>query len=476
VSNRIGGAQTARASAHARVLELLRQHGWNATSFQVLEPGFSYWFAADACVAYFDTGRAWVAAGAPIAAEASLGSVASSFVAAARAAGRRACFFATEQRFLAVAGFRHLLIGEQPVWEPGRWSETLRATPSLREQLRRARAKGVSVSQVSAQELSDPRAPLRRQIEALVASWQRSKAMPPMGFLVHIEPFAFADERQVFVARLATDAGATVIGLAAAVPIYARQGWFLEDLIRAPGAPNGTTELLVDAVMSAVARLGSGYLTLGLSPLAGDVAPALGFARRYATPLYDFAGLRGFKAKLRPSSWAPIYLSFPENASALGAVVEGLRAFSRRGLLRYGLEAVLRGPTIVVSALAWLLVPWTLMLALLDERWFPAVWVHCAWVGFDLALFAALVALARHFRAWLSRVVVSAVTIDAVLTLAQALLFNASRLLNFADALGLGVAVAAPAIASRILARAHARAAAAPVLTIRSGRIRPSLS
>ena len=441
----------------ARVLALLRQHGWNATSFQVLEPGFSYWFDDEACVAYVDTGRAWVAAGAPITVEAQLGAVARAFVAAARAAGRGACFFATEQRFATLSGFRHLLIGEQPVWEPARWSETLRATPSLREQLRRARAKGVSVSEVPSSELSDPGAPVRREIEALIAHWQRSKAMPPMGFLVHVEPFGFADERKFFVARLGAGVEARVVGFAAVVPVYARGGWFLEDLIRAPSAPNGTVELLVDAVSGAALRLGSAYLTLGLSPLSGDVAPALGLARRYAAPLYDFAGLRGFKAKLRPQRWAPIYLSHPDETSALGAVVESLRAFARRGLLRYGFDAVLRGPTIVVRALAWLLLPWTVLLATLDERWFPALWVHWAWVGFDVALFAALHALGRQFRAWLSRGVVIAVTLDALITLGQALAFNLPRSSNAREALGLGVAVAAPAIASRILAQAHAR-------------------
>ena len=50
-----------------RVLAMLRRHGWNATSFQVLEPGFQYWFPDDdACVAYVDTGAAWIAAGAPL--------------------------------------------------------------------------------------------------------------------------------------------------------------------------------------------------------------------------------------------------------------------------------------------------------------------------------------------------------------------------------------------------------------------------
>ena len=57
------------AGQRARALQLLKRYGWNATSFQVLEPGVCYWFdpAREACVAYVDTGRAWVVAGAPIA-------------------------------------------------------------------------------------------------------------------------------------------------------------------------------------------------------------------------------------------------------------------------------------------------------------------------------------------------------------------------------------------------------------------------
>ncbi len=50
-----------------RVLALLRRHGFNTTSFQALEDGLEYWwFDEDA---YADDGGAWVAAGAPIAAE-----------------------------------------------------------------------------------------------------------------------------------------------------------------------------------------------------------------------------------------------------------------------------------------------------------------------------------------------------------------------------------------------------------------------
>ena len=59
------------AAGHAepasdRVLALVRRYGWNATSFQALDPGMRhFWCGDDACVAYADTGEAWVAAGAP---------------------------------------------------------------------------------------------------------------------------------------------------------------------------------------------------------------------------------------------------------------------------------------------------------------------------------------------------------------------------------------------------------------------------
>jgi phosphatidylglycerol lysyltransferase len=437
----------------------VRRHGWNATSFQVLEGGYRYWFDGDdACVAYVDTGSAWVAAGAPIAAEHRLGEVATEFVRAAASARRSACFFATEQRFVGAPGFAHLLIGEQPVWDPRRWRETLRVTPSLREQLRRARAKGVRVSAIEPAAYAAG-SPLRREVEALIASWQGSKAMPPMGFLVRVEPFELAAERRSFVARRHEGGAAPVVGFAAMVPVYARGGWFIDDLIRAPLAPNGTIELLVDAAMNAAAAAGSDYLTLGLAPLAGDVAPSLSLARRYAAPLYDFGGLRAFKAKLRPERWTPIHLSYPAGQSAFGAVYQSLRAFAQRGLARYGVETLLRGPDVVLRALALLLFPWTLLLASLPpERWFPAPWVQWAWVSFDLVLAAALLASGRRFRPWLSRSLVVAVSLDACIGAVQALAFNLQKIQGLGDAVGVLLAVLAPLVASFILANADRRA------------------
>lgn len=443
------------------MLALLERYGWNATSFQILETGFSYWFTDDACVGYVDTGNAWVAAGPPIAAPEAVADISMQFAAAARAAGRRACLFGTEDRFRELCPWPSLRIGEQPTWAPGRWEQILRERKSLREQLRRARAKGVIVRMLGADELA-PAHPTRRALEELIARWTRARPMPPMGFLVQVEPFAFASHRRCFVAEV----GGAIVGFLGVVPIYARGGWFFEDFLRDPAAPNGTVEALVDAGMRAAAAEGIALVTLGLAPLAGDVGPLLRSARRLGRPLYDFEGLRSFKAKLEPDSWSPIYLSVPPGKSAALAVRDTLSAFARGGLLRFGIQTLLRGPAIVIRLLAALLVVWTVLLALPSSaRFFPSTAIQYAWVAFDVALFGALFALARRWRQPLADIVASAVTADAVVTMIEAAIYNVPRAGGIVDVAIIATAVVAPSAAAILLWNARNHRARGNVLT-----------
>ncbi len=475
-----GAADPALASdeaSRARVLGLLRLHGWNATSFQALEPGLSYFFDEEdeACVAYVETGGAWVVAGAPIAAEERLASVARRFEEEAARRGRRVRYFAVEARFLERTSLSRLRIGEQPSWDPGAWGESLRGSRNLREQLRRSRAKGVRVRLLSPWEVEDPGSEVRRGMEALIERWMRVRQMAPMGFLVAIHPFPFGAERRYFVA----ERGGAVVGFLAAIPIYARDGWFFEDLLRDPHAPNGTAELLVDASMRSVAEEGCPYVTLGLAPLAG-VSGWLRAAGRLGRSLYDFGGIRRFKARLRPQRWEPIFLAWPsphpmathsrssppcarlsgarESLQKISALVDSLAAFARGGLLRFGALTLLRVPTLVIQGLAVLLVPWTAALALArSSHWFPSPLVKWSWVGFDLILCAGLFSLARRWRPWLGALLASAVTLDAALTWLQALAFNAPRIEGPLEVAVTALGVMAPTVAAPLLWRAHRR-------------------
>jgi phosphatidylglycerol lysyltransferase len=441
-------------ATQARVLALLRRHGWNSTSFQILEPNFRYWFDGDdACVGYVDTGRAWVAAGPPIAPVERLGEVAARFVVAAGAARRRVSCFATESRFHDAVGWPAFRIGDQPMWAPADWAAVVQSSRSLREQLRRARAKGVTVRAIEAAEIA-PGHPTRGQLDGLIARWLASRPIAPMGFLVQIDPFTNPGERRYFVA----EREGCVVAFLGIIPIYARRGWFFEDFLRDSEAPNGTIELLVDAGMQAAAIEAVPVVTLGLVPLAGEVSSWLRAARRLGRSLYDFDGLRAFKAKFKPQAWDPIFLSYPPGRSGFVALFDTLTAFARGGLLRFGLETFLRGPTIVVRTLAVLLVAWTAALALPSSAYyFPSAAWQYGWVAFDVALGGALLALGQRWRPRLANVVAMVVTADAIVTLVQAIAYDLPRRRGVVDTLVIAIAILAPSIAAAMLwnARAH---------------------
>jgi phosphatidylglycerol lysyltransferase len=442
-------------SERARVRDLVIRHGWNATAFQTLESGYRYFFhGPDACVAYVDTGYAWVAAGAPIASAAALEEAVSAFLHAARAAGRRACFFASEERLHASTGeaLRSLNIGEQPIWDPRCWPEVLRQRRSLREQLRRARAKGVSVRLLSSAELE--RGETHDSMSQIAERWLGSRAMAPMGFLVRLEPFTFPNERRCFVAELE----GRVIAFADLIPVPARSGWFLEDMVRDPRTPNGTSELLVDAAMRWAAANGCTWLTFGLAPLAGRLPRWLKWIRQGTGFLYDFEGLLAYKSKFQPNAWSPIFLSYPARQSLLLSLADALRAFAPGGFLAFGLRSLMRGPKVVLRALAILLVPWTLLLMLAPaERTFGASWIKWAWIYFDLGLCLALFRLLVKPARWLLTALCLAVSADALLTTLEAALWNFPRAASTLDYLLIALACSGPLLAAIVLwgARRH---------------------
>lgn len=436
------------AQQRERALELVRRHGWNATSFQTLEQGYCYFFEGGGCVAYVDTGRAWVVAGAPIAPAGEIAPVLVAFLEQARRARRRVCLFAIEQRLLDVMGdgLRSLRIGEQPVWDPREWTDILKRRASLREQLRRARAKGVTVREVAASELQ--RGDTRERITRVAERWQNARGMAPMEFLVRLELFSFTLDRRCFVAEQA----GRVVGVAGVVPVPARPGWFIEDLVRDPTAPNGTAETLIDGVMRWAGDNDCHWLTLGLAPLAGDVSPLLRAARASGTLLYDFKGLQSYKAKLQPEAWLPIFLGYPPTQGGLVSLIDALSAFTRTGFWGFGWRTLTRGPIVVVRALALLLVPWTLLLAIAPlDPWFGRAWLKWSWVAFDVLVAAGLFRfLYKRSTASLTPLAV-AVTCDALLTPLQAVLWNLPRARSGGDYLLIALACLAPLLASIVL-------------------------
>ena len=292
-----------------RARALVLEHGWNATSYQIINPGIRHWFTAagDAVVGYVEAAGVRVVAGAPVASRTRLGEVSAEFEADSRRCGLGVCYFGAEERLEQL--YRHsarhsmALLGAQPAWDPQHWATICRQHASLRAQFHRAHNKGVTV-----QEWPVERAEEHPALRRCLNEWLSTRGLPPLHFLVEPETLARLTGRRVFVASRSGE----VIAFLIASPVPARYGWLVEQFVRGHGAVNGTTDLLVDAAMRTFAAEGSSFATLGLAPLSQHVSPAevpreplwlrfvLGWVRLHGRRFYNFAGLDRFKARLRP--------------------------------------------------------------------------------------------------------------------------------------------------------------------------------
>jgi phosphatidylglycerol lysyltransferase len=298
--------------AHARALVL--RHGWNAMAYQILNPGMRLWFPADgeAVVGYVTANNYRVVGGAPVCAPERLARTAAEFLEDTRRAHQRLCYFGAQGRLMDQLIPRGkgsaLLLGAQPVWDPRHWHGILAGKASLRAQLSRARNKGVTV-RPSREDIEARRPDLQRILD----EWLGTRGLPPMHFLVEWNILPRLLDRRLFVA----ERGGETIGFLIASPIPARDGWLIEQIIRGHAAPNGTTELLLDTAICALAEEGAGYVTLGLSPLSNAVPQEpvppwtlrllLAWVRVHGKRFYRFEGLEHFKRKFLPERWEPIY-------------------------------------------------------------------------------------------------------------------------------------------------------------------------
>jgi phosphatidylglycerol lysyltransferase len=326
-----------QATAIERVRDLVLRFGWNATSYQIVNPGIEHWFSqyGDAVVGFVEAAGFRIVAGAPVCDESRLADVSQEFESDAERLGLRVCYFGAEERLESLCrngpGHSMVLLGAQPVWDPSHWSEMLAGHSSLRAQLNRARNKQVKIV-----EWSPERATGDQELRVCLDEWLATRGLPPLHFLVEPQTLSRLADRRVFVA----EKDGHVVGFLIASPIPLREGWLIEQNIRRAKAPNGTAELLIDGATRAMDAQNSHYVTLGLSPLSrrSGVESAiknplwlrtlLSWVRAHGKRFYNFEGLDAFKAKFRPERWEPVYAIANENSFSFQALYAIASAFS----------------------------------------------------------------------------------------------------------------------------------------------------
>ena len=326
--------RTYHPQPHQAVFEWLQKFGSNSTAHQILNPGISHLLSShgDAITGYVDYGKVRVSAGVPVCAPERLIEAMEEFEQVAASSRRRVCYFYAEERARSAAiergRYAAIQIGAQPVWQPAGWHTAFDGHASLRAQRHRARNKGVAVV-----EWDRERATRNPLLEACVAQWLARRGMTELHFLVEPETLGFLEGRRVFVAEREQQP----VGFLLASPVPLRSGWLIEQVIRGNDAPNGSVEMMIDTAVTAMAKDGDQYVTLGLTPLAQRnvcvenpwwIHPLFALARAHGRRFYNFDGLECFKAKFRPHHWEPVYLLSRERNFSFGTLLAVAGAFT----------------------------------------------------------------------------------------------------------------------------------------------------
>lgn len=401
------GHSMADPAVRARFVALLSRYGQSPMSAQAPNlPRLHVWFGGDAAIPYRAGVGTWLALGPPVAPPHGIADAAQQFVACAQRAHKRAAFFGVENDVAAAADLVFVPCGEDPICLRSRWaSDNPHHTPRthLMRQVRRG-ARTVRVEAASAEQVARDGTPL---LDAFIAR----QSMPPLAFAATPSLRTDVDGARHWLAYGERGLEGALIAL----PNAPDGTWLIEAVFRRVGAPNGTSELLIDAAMRGLE--GAEHVSLGLLALHGPVPRPLAWARSLGRSLYSFAGLASFRRRMVPDEVRVLGLAYPPTTGALWASVATALAFANGKPLRFAARMLVRGPRLVLWLQALALLPWTLGLALIPWQWcFVAPATQRAWVAFDSVLIAALGSLAYRPRLLLARALATLVTLDVLLT------------------------------------------------------------
>jgi phosphatidylglycerol lysyltransferase len=297
------------------LLRLQMLYGFNAHSLVSIAPGAEMWSTPDidGAIIYSEFGRVWLAAGDPLATQDESAELARQFAAFAKRRNRVVAFVPTSSQFarqVVPSDFSAVKCGAAPYFDLQTWNPRGDSAKKLRAGVNQARRAGVEIELAT-----DLNKTFKSETADVCMRWLGARpAATTFGWLVALDPFMHAEYKRYFAARV----GGKLVGVLAASPIPARKGWYLEDVINEPNAPQGTATLLVVEALKHLKAEGAALATLGTAPLATDgpndiptehrvVARTLDMASRNLGSFYNFEGLRRFKGKFVPSWWESEY-------------------------------------------------------------------------------------------------------------------------------------------------------------------------
>lgn len=308
------------------LLHLQSLYGYNEHSLVSISDKNKSWFdfETQSGISYTEHGKIRMVAGETLASEENIGNATHKFIETAKRDKKLVAFLPTTEKFaktFITNDFKALKIGASPYFDLQTWNPRGNKAKKMRAGTNQAKRAGVTI------EKADPRGKkFFAEVSRLCENWSGSRrAGMQLGWLLDLAPLRDAERKKFFAAR---DSAGKMVGLLVASPIPAREGWYLEDVLRFADAPRGMADLLVYETLKMLAKDGAKLATLGTVPLADDgndsfanqksffEAKAINLSHRHLNSFYNFDGLRRFKAKFVPSWWESEYVLIPKGFCA----------------------------------------------------------------------------------------------------------------------------------------------------------------
>ena len=323
-----------------RLVHILKRFGYEHQSFLSLYGGMEVWWLEEpeAAVVFRRVGQVLIVVAAPLAARENWLNVTRSFLDYCRLEKLDCLMLPVGEGFAAVArqcGMRLLCVGESGYFKLPEWKPAGDRAKKIRAGVNQARKAGITVAAYDPD--STCQSETKACIESLCRTWLDTREVDALGWLLELNPFKLSEHKRYFLAR---EANGRLCGFLACSPIYARNGWYFEDLIRHPQADRGVSELLVVEALKHLSAEGAQLATLATSPLAGVepeddfkiIARVLKLIYRHADMFYHFRSLHRFKSKFAPTFVEKEYVAIYPPQFKLRPILALVKAFEPGGL------------------------------------------------------------------------------------------------------------------------------------------------
>ncbi len=307
------------STADRQSLDLLRRFGFNAFSACLLYDSVNRFHLrrTDGFVGYLHSRWVLVALGDPVCKEPDFGLAAEEFAAFAAAQGKGCVFVAAGREFVDANASKRatiLPLGDDFIFDVRSYAPRGDAAKKVRSARNKAVRLGCRVREYRPCLGRNPA--LEAAFEAVSTRWLRAHSRFTMR-LLSLDLFRLTELKRFFW----VDLDGRVAAFLSCLPIYARNGYLFEDLVRDPEAPSGATELMVLEAIRALRLEGAAMASFGLSPLvrvngAANLSPIETAIARVGVAAAARAGrlhrLYHYRKKFHTSEAEPSYLwKFP---------------------------------------------------------------------------------------------------------------------------------------------------------------------